>query len=110
MGRRRFIQMTEPPYELVEVSDDFVAPSRHTADGTLWNDRGYEGMRASDGADISSRSKHREYMKSRGLTTMDDYKGEWAKAQKRRDQYRAEGKHGAVTKHDIAKAIHQLEK
>jgi len=53
----------------------------------LAGDRHYDGLVASDGTDISTRTKHREYMKRNGLTIADDYKGEWAKAEKdRRDR------------------------
>lgn len=54
----------------------------------LAGDRYYDGLRAPDGSDISSRTKHREYMKRNGLTVADDYKGEWARAEKeRRDRF-----------------------
>lgn len=53
----------------------------------LAGDRHYDGLVASDGTDISTRTKHREYMKRNGLTIADDYKGEWGKAEKdRRDR------------------------
>ena len=74
----------------------------------LVGDRHYDGLRATDGADISTRTKHREYMKRHGLTTIDDYKESHAKAQAARDQYRQRG--GSVTRDDIARAIHQLQK
>lgn len=51
-------------------------------------DRHYDGMRAVDGTDISSRTKHREYMKSKGLTTADDFTGVWSKAQGERELFR----------------------
>jgi hypothetical protein len=78
------------------------------ADGLLYNDRSYDGLRATDGTDISSRSKHREYMKINGLTTADDFKGTWSDAQKQRDDYYS-GKKGSVSKMDIERAIHQLQ-
>jgi hypothetical protein len=34
--------------------------------------------------DLGSRKRHREYMKSKGLTTIDDYKKEWTQADKDR--------------------------
>lgn len=46
----------------------------------LAGDRGYAGLRASDGTDVSTRSKHRAYMKANGLTTADDYRDEWKRA------------------------------
>ena len=105
MTRRRYIQMKEPPYELIEVTDDYDAPAR--ADSTLWGDRHYEGMVAPDGTDISSRTKHREYMKAKGLTTMDDFKDSWAKAKESRERYYTEG--GSFKRADIERAIYQLQ-
>jgi hypothetical protein len=75
----------------------------------LAGDRSYDGLRATDGTDISTRSKHREYMKRNNLTTIDDYKESWAKAQQRRDEYRQGKGHGAITRNDIAEAIARLE-
>ena len=105
MTRRRFIQMKEPPYELIEVTDDYQAPAR--SDSVLWNDRSYEGLRADDGTDISSRTKHREYMKAAGVTTMDDFKDTWAKAKAERERYYTEG--GSFKRADIERAIYQLQ-
>lgn len=105
MTRRRYIQMKEPPYELVEVTDDYTLPPR--ADSTLWGDRNYEGLVAPDGTDISSRTKHREYMKAKGLTTMDDFKDSWAKAKIEREHYVQHG--GSFKRADIERAIHILQ-
>jgi hypothetical protein len=104
--KRRFVQLPDPPYDLVEVTTD-REPSR--ADALLYNDRGYDGLRATDGTDISSRTKHREYMKKNGLTTMDDFKETWAQAAQKRQEYFTTGKGGAITREDIARTIHQLE-
>jgi len=103
--KRTFRQSRVPPYDLYEVTES-IEPDRH--DGLLYNDRIYDGLRADDGTDISTRTKHRDYMRQNGLTTMDDFKGEWATAEKRREEYYT-GKRGSVSKDDIARAIHQLE-
>jgi hypothetical protein len=66
------------------------------------SERHYEGLRAADGTDISTRAKHREYMRRHGLTTVDDFTETWASAQAKRDAYRTTGKGGAVTHDDIA--------
>lgn len=77
-------------------------------DNALAGDRHYIGLCAQDGTDISSRSKHREYMHRHGLTTADDYTETWAKAQKEREAYRrGERGTGAVTRNDIARAFAQ---
>lgn len=109
MARRRFIQRREAPFDFVEVTDDYVPAPRTVADAILWNDRAYDNLKATDGADIGSRTKHRTYMRDRDLTTIDDYKGEWAKARQDRDAYFT-GKKGTVTREDVARAIDQLER
>ena len=100
--KRTFRQNPKPPYDFHEVTGEQV-PARH--DGLLYNDRIYDGLRADDGSDISSRTRHREYMKNNGLTTMDDFKGEWEKARQQRDDYFT-GKRGTITRSDIERAIH----
>lgn len=47
-------------------------------------DSHYDGLRATDGTDISSRAKHREYMKRHGLTTADDFTETWKKNAEKR--------------------------
>jgi len=104
--RRKFIYDRKTD-KMVEVSLDYQPETR--SDGSLWNDRHYEGLKATDGTDISSRSKHREYMKRNGLTTADDFKGEWAKNAEKRAQYFQGRGGGAVSREDVGRAIHQLE-
>jgi hypothetical protein len=72
----------------------------------IMGDRHYSGLRASDGADISSRAKHKAYMKRTGLTTADDFKETWHKAEKQR----IDEKHGIdpSRKYDVAQAIEKL--
>jgi hypothetical protein len=86
---------------------DLSTDAKHNV---LAGDRHYDGMQATDGTDISTRTKHREYMKKNGVTTMDDFKSVWQGAQKQRDEYRTTGKGGAVTREDIARTIAHLER
>lgn len=72
----------------------------------LANDRHYEGLRASDGTDISSRAKHRAYMKANNLTTVDDFKDTWRKQAREREAVMA-GK-DPTRAQDIVQAIHKL--
>jgi len=104
MTRRRYVQIKG---ELVEITDDYQ-PERHNDSGALWGDRSYDGLRATDGTDISTRAKHREYMKLNNLTTVDDFKETWSKAQEQRDRYRQSG--GTFSKRDIERAISQLQR
>jgi hypothetical protein len=102
--------MREPPYDFIEVSADYEPPPRSVTDAALWNDRHYDGLASTDGVAIDSRSKHREYMRTRGLTTADDFTGEWGQAaQRRADYFMGKKGTGAVGRDDIGRAIHQLE-
>lgn len=103
MTRRRYVQIDG---ELIEVTEDYQ-PALPVDSGALWGDRGYDGQRATDGADISTRTKHREYMRAHGLTTMDDFKDTWAKAQAQRERLYTQG--GSFTRRDVERAIHQLQ-
>jgi hypothetical protein len=105
MTRRRFIQDRQTG-ELIEVTADYQ-PELRTDSGALWGDRSYDGLRATDGTDISSRTKHREYMRANNVTTMDDFKGTWAKAQEQRERLFTQG--GTFRREDVARAIHQLQ-
>lgn len=66
----------------------------------------YTGLRASDGTDISTRTKHRKYMREHGLTTMDDFTETWKRAERERAD-RLAGIDPTRTR-DIADAIEKL--
>jgi hypothetical protein len=104
MTRRRFIQDPKT-LELIEVTADYQ-PDTRAGDAALWGDRHYDGLSAPDGSDISSRAKHKAYMKATGLTTTDDYKGQWSRAKEARENYQRSG--GSVSKNDIQRAIARL--
>lgn len=111
MTRRKWVY-DEELKEMVEVTPEY-RPAGKTKDalnhlGGLWGDRHYDGLRATDGADISSRKKHREYMRRTGLTTADDFKSDWAAAKERREHYYQHG--GTIRKKDIVEAIHKLQR
>jgi hypothetical protein len=105
MTRRRYIQ-DRTTGELIEVTADHREPLRNDA-GALWGDRHYDGLKATDGSDISTRSKHREYMKVNGLAMADDFQTTWAKAQEQREAYHQRG--GSFSRRDIERAISQLQ-
>lgn len=107
MTRRRYIQ--DPvTFEMIEVTPDFVPPPRESAKnrGALWNDRHYDGVQATDGTDISTRKKHRDYMKRNNLATVDDFSQTWAKSQKEREQFYTQG--GSIKRSDIERAMSQI--
>jgi hypothetical protein len=59
---------------------------------SLFGDRQFDGLRATDGTDISSRDKHNRYLRKTGLAMMDDFKGSWDRAAKDRN-LRLKGEH-----------------
>jgi hypothetical protein len=82
-----------------------TAPTR--PDYMVMGDQHYDGLRAHDGSDISTRSKHREFKKRTGLVDFDDYKGTFEKAQKERDAYHS-GEKGTINRKDIERTIAQM--
>lgn len=94
----RMVELTAEPRQRANAQDHL---------GGLWGDRHYDGMRATDGSDISSRKKHREYMKRHGVTTADDFKDTWARARENRDDYYTRG--GSVRRQDIVSTIERLQ-
>jgi len=72
----------------------------------LVSERHYQGLRATDGSDISSRAKHRDYMKRNNLTTIDDFALTW-KREARERQARLAGD-DISRQADIARAVEKL--
>jgi len=96
------------PHGLVPA-DEYVPESR-ALDAPVMVGRFYENMTAQDGTDISTRARHRAYMREKGLTTIDDYKGEWAKAQEKRAEI-AQGKMPSKTRREaIARKMYEIDK
>lgn len=83
-----------------------VVPAMSGLANALAGDRHYDGLRAPDGTDISSRTKHREYMKRTGLTTIDDFKGVWDSAAKERKAV-LDGTPDKSLREEIAKQVTQ---
>ena len=67
------------------VSAEDYIPESKAVDAPIMAGRFYENTAATDGSDISTRRRHRDYMKAHGLTTADDYRETWKKAQERRE-------------------------
>tara|TARA_R110000868_G_scaffold59761_2_gene183359 strand:- start:12588 stop:12911 length:324 start_codon:yes stop_codon:yes gene_type:complete len=105
MTRRRYIQ-DRNTHELIEVTSDHRAPLGNDA-GVLWGDRHYDGLKATDGSDISTRTKHREYMRANGVTMADDFSNTWAKSQEQRERAFQQG--GSFSRRDVERAISQLQ-
>lgn len=82
MSRRRFRWNPELG-QLEELASDWMPTPRLE----IAPDSHYDGLRATDGTDIGSRRKHREYMRIHGLTTADDFKDTWAKEERKREAF-----------------------
>lgn len=111
-GRRSFIQFEGKFYEkgVDELPESYYArrASFASTDSALWSDRHYEGLRAPDGEDISSRTKHREYMRRKGLTTVDDFTNHFREAEKRRSDFYQTGGDHAARREAIERSIYEL--
>lgn len=65
-----------------------INPAFSGVANALAGDRHYDGMTATDGTPINSRTKHREYMKSKGLAMTGDFTETWKQAAKEREAIR----------------------
>ncbi|TXH12206.1 MAG: zinc ribbon domain-containing protein [Hyphomicrobiaceae bacterium] len=83
-----------------------VVPAFSGLANALAGDRHYDGLRAPDGTDISSRTKHREYMARTGLTATSDFKDQWAVAAKERADYRQGTFQDAELREEVARQVH----
>lgn len=84
--RGRFVYTSggRPLPEPVQVGEDFQNTRGLQAPFT---DGYMDGIAATDGTDIGSRKKRREWMKANNLADADDFKGTWEKAAKERAAY-----------------------
>lgn len=57
-------------------AEDYVPPSR-AVDAPIMAGRFYETMQTVDGADITSRAKHRAYCTEKGVTPATDFSDKW---------------------------------
>lgn len=97
---------SEPPSEVLTKPEPIRS---QLGAGALWGDRHYDGLRTTEGVDISTRTKHREYMRQTGLTTADDYKSEWkSAAEVRADVFTTGGDHKS-RRDDVGRAMYEVQ-
>lgn len=87
MSRRRY-RWDEAMQAMVEVGAEWTDVERRApvaTEGLVYGNLG----RTTDGADISTRRKHREYMRATGTTVMSDFDETWAKAKQDREAFYA---------------------
>lgn len=109
MSRRRYIVRRDEAGELqlVEVGGEWTDTPRSTGDLGKFQ---YDNLRATDGTDISSRTKRRDYMKARGVTDASDFAGEWARAAKEREAYAKAETVRPSMREAVGRAAHEAEK
>ena len=79
-------------------------------DAPILMDRFYENTCATDGTDIGSRRKHREYMKRNNLTIASDFTETWSQANREREAIR-KGEHDRKERREqIERALHHRSK
>lgn len=82
-----------------------VVPGMSGLANALAGDRHYDGVRATDGTDISSRTKHREYMARTGLTMASDFKTQFSEAQASREKFRAAEHQDKSLRREVEKQV-----
>jgi hypothetical protein len=84
---------------------EYRAPER-AIDAPILAGRFYENTCATDGSDIGSRTKHRAYMKERGLASADDFSpGYYERVRKQ-----AQAQHRKDRRETIARRLYEIDK
>lgn len=109
MSRRRWIYTEggHPLPEPIEVTEEWRQPDAgapHTSEEEI-----YGSLRATDGTDISSRTKRREYMRQKGVTDASDFAETWAKAQKEREAFRRGEQSNPERREALGRIAYQME-
>lgn len=91
--------------QLVEIYDDWQpTPRVEVMPGTC-----YDGQRAQDGTDISSRQKHHEWLRQNNLADTSDFTDVWAKAKRQRERVLSGETAKPARREALERAAHQLE-
>jgi hypothetical protein len=86
-------------------ADEYRAPER-AIDAPILAGRFYENTCATDGSDIGSRTKHRAYMRDRGLASADDFSpGYYERVRKQ-----AQAQHRKDRRETIARRLYEIDK
>lgn len=88
--------------------EEYHAPVR-ALDAPIMMDRFYENTAATDGTDIGSRRKHREYMREHGLTTVDDYRQTFEQRAAQREAVKAGHVPSKTRRETLERAMYQID-
>lgn len=110
MSRRRWVfTRGGRPCEPYEVSEDWQ-PTFSTAKVELMTGSCYDGQRAQDGTDISSRQKHHEWMRQNNLADTSDFTETWKKAKRQRERVLSGEADRPQRREAIERALHAQRK
>lgn len=102
--RGRWVYTAEGP---VRVGEDWTPADRQAPRRS--EEEVYGRVAATDGTDLSTRRRHREYMKANGLAMHSDYTETWEKAKKQRDNIAAGGKFDTERRREaVARAMYEV--
>lgn len=107
MSRRRYV-WDAVAGRLVEVSPEFVGQRR--SEGRKSEEEVYGHITATDGTDLSTKRRHREYMQTHNLTIADDFRQTWDSAAKemKSAQTPGSGYDARARREDLGRAMHEL--
>lgn len=93
---------------VLDLGDDAGPSSEASSGAAIIADRWREGSKATDGTDISSRAKEREYMARNGLAHAADFPKYWEKAEARRRDYMQRGDVGRDLHETVGRAAYEV--
>jgi hypothetical protein len=108
MSRRRYVYREVAPgqVESFEVGQDWRATGR--GEGHKSEEEVYGHIQATDGTDLSTRRRHREYMAAKGITLAEDYRDAWTKASQERADYYTRGPDKRAVRESLERAVYQV--
>lgn len=103
-GRTRYVYTAEG---CIEVGEDWQPTVEDDAKTHVAVDLYMDGVRATDGTDIGSRAKRREYMKRNDLVDSSDFTEHWEKAKAQRDRVNSGEADTKERREIIGRALHE---
>lgn len=92
----------------VTAEDMGLYEEKKAVNASILSGRMYENVQSPiDGSDIGSRQRHRDHMKQHNVTMTTDFKGDWEKAQKQRDEIRSGQNDKGERREQIERAIYE---
>jgi hypothetical protein len=109
MSRTTYVYRTLPEggVEVFEKGAEHEAARGNDA-GVLWGDLHYANITGPMGEDLSTRSKHRAYMKEKGLSMVCDWTNEWETARKKREEHLTTGGDHKARREQVERAMYEL--